>query len=90
MSIHKNMSIHEEDEEDSAGEEISVYTKSTIAVADTSGLPELTIQLLFRGCRELLRNVLKHARATEATVTIAVEPAEVTLMVTDNGTGFDP
>jgi signal transduction histidine kinase len=64
--------------------------RSATIVEDTSDLPELTVQLLYRACRELLRNVLKHAAATEVTVTIAIEPHQVTLTVADNGAGFDP
>jgi two-component system NarL family sensor kinase len=61
----------------------------TTTVDDTSGLEDLTVQLLYRACRELLRNVVKHADATEVTVTVSVEPDQVALVVADNGAGFD-
>jgi signal transduction histidine kinase len=67
-----------------------VGIRSTTAVDDTSDLPDLTVQLLFRACRELLRNVLKHAGATEVGVTILVEHDRVILTVVDDGVGFDP
>lgn len=63
--------------------------RSVATVEDTLDLPELTVHLLYRACRELLRNVLKHAGATEVAVTITVEPDQATLTVTDNGAGFD-
>jgi signal transduction histidine kinase len=65
-------------------------TRTVATLDDTSALPELSIQLLYRACRELLRNVLKHAAATEVTVTVVVEPDQVILAVADNGSGFDP
>jgi signal transduction histidine kinase len=37
--------------------------------------------------REALTNVVKHARATSATVDVAVAPGELTLTITDNGIG---
>jgi signal transduction histidine kinase len=60
-----------------------------ISVDDTAELPQLTVQLLYRACRELLHNVFKHANANKVTVTVQVSPAEVVLTVADDGTGFD-
>ncbi|HEY3376785.1 MAG TPA: PAS domain-containing protein [Armatimonadota bacterium] len=45
--------------------------------------------LLFRAVRELLINVIKHARAHSATVNIACDSIAVTVTVSDDGTGFD-
>ncbi|MCC6698423.1 MAG: PAS domain S-box protein [Candidatus Hydrogenedentes bacterium] len=39
--------------------------------------------------RELLRNVVKHAKATEIVVTARVEDAQLCLVIEDNGQGFD-
>ena len=39
--------------------------------------------------RELLRNVVKHAKATEIVVTARVENDELCLVIQDNGRGFD-
>jgi two-component system, NarL family, sensor kinase len=60
-----------------------------VRVDDTADLPDLTVQLLYRACRELLHNVFKHAAATKVTVTVAVAAERVTLTVADDGTGFD-
>ncbi|WP_203784599.1 sensor histidine kinase [Paractinoplanes rishiriensis] len=60
-----------------------------ISVDDTADLPQLTVQLLYRACRELLHNVFKHANASKVTVTVTVAPTEAVLTVADDGTGFD-
>jgi signal transduction histidine kinase len=46
--------------------------------------------MLLRVCQEALSNVRKHARASRASVRLAYDPGQVQLMVTDDGTGFDP
>ena len=46
--------------------------------------------LLFQVAGELLTNVVKHARATRAVVTVAKTPRGVSLAVEDDGVGFDP
>jgi two-component system NarL family sensor kinase len=45
--------------------------------------------LLFSAARELLSNVVRHAGATQATVTLTLDTASATLVVTDDGTGID-
>ena len=45
---------------------------------------------LFRIAQEALHNVLKHARATEATVKLDCDEHKISLSVSDNGVGFDP
>jgi tetratricopeptide (TPR) repeat protein len=40
--------------------------------------------------QELVQNILKHARATEVTLQIIRHPQELTVLVEDNGVGFDP
>ena len=62
----------------------------TVRVDDTAGTPEMTLQLLYRAGRELLRNVAAHARATEVTVRVELVGHRVVLTVSDNGVGFDP
>jgi signal transduction histidine kinase len=44
----------------------------------------------FRAARELLNNAAKHARASEALVSIRWEPGWLRLAVADDGAGFDP
>ena len=45
---------------------------------------------VFRMVQESLANVAKHARATQASVRVAVLEHEVMLKVVDNGCGFEP
>lgn len=54
-------------------------------------VPEDQAILLFQSVRELLFNVLKHANAKRATISLSVTPNhELHLSVTDDGRGFDP
>jgi two-component system, NarL family, sensor kinase len=46
--------------------------------------------LLYRAARELLSNVVKHARATHVLVRLARDGDCLTLSVIDDGIGFDP
>ena len=52
-------------------------------------LPPATEITLFRIAQEALVNVIKHARATEATVTLEADADAAVLTVADNGRGFD-
>ncbi len=52
-------------------------------------IPEEPASLLYRGLRELLMNVVRHAEAEKAKVTIGQEAGSVSLTVEDNGRGFD-
>lgn len=45
---------------------------------------------IFMAVKEALNNVLKHARATEVRVSLAVENGRLFISVADNGTGFKP
>ena len=53
-------------------------------------LPGETELVLYRIAQEALTNVSKHSRATEASVTIDRAASGVTLVVRDDGVGFDP
>jgi signal transduction histidine kinase len=44
---------------------------------------------LYRITQEALNNIIKHARATQATVTLKLGD-RVCLTIVDNGSGFDP
>ena len=61
-----------------------------IHLADVDGLllPEFEVNL-FRIAQESLNNVLKHAHASEAKVTVTKEPSVLRLVVEDNGQGFE-
>ena len=53
-------------------------------------LPPLMESVLFRAIQELTQNVIKHAQASEITLQIVRGADELTVMVEDNGVGFDP
>lgn len=57
---------------------------------DELHLPEEQAVLLFQSVRELLMNVVKHAGAGEAIVTLDPWDEELRIQVRDDGIGFDP
>ena len=69
----------------SKGIEVSVdYDVNGTVAPDTEAL-------VYRTARETLKNVAKHARATEVTVRVAnLGSEQVELSIVDNGIGFDP
>ncbi|MEL6867948.1 MAG: sensor histidine kinase, partial [Bacteroidota bacterium] len=52
-------------------------------------LPEKLELTLYRSLEELLNNLIKHANASEVTVQLAGDESEITLIVEDNGCGFE-
>ena len=73
-------------------ERVSKQQRVTVTVED-DGLPkpledQITV-LLFQTVRELLQNVIKHARSKRATVRCAVADDLLTLDVLDPGVGFE-
>jgi signal transduction histidine kinase len=60
-------------------------------VSPTAGrLPDPAEVCLYRIVQEALSNVLRHAHATRASVVLVHRVEEITLLVEDDGTGFDP
>jgi signal transduction histidine kinase len=51
-------------------------------------LPDDLRVLYFKSARELLHNVVKHARATRVSILLACEGDQIVLEVTDDGCGF--
>ena len=45
---------------------------------------------VFRIVQEQINNILKHAKATRATIKVSQNKKSITLNITDNGIGFDP
>jgi signal transduction histidine kinase len=54
---------------------------------DTEGLPAPVARAVYRIVQESLTNVIRHAEAGTATVTVSREPDGVTVTVTDDGPG---
>ena len=46
--------------------------------------------IIYRIIQELLNNILKHAAASEALVQLVKEEKRLSMVVEDNGKGFDP
>jgi signal transduction histidine kinase len=55
-----------------------------------AGLSADGASCLFRVAQECLRNVAKHAHATEVRVSLTMDCENMRLVVTDNGVGFSP
>lgn len=68
--------------------------QSLRSIFDSSGLsdrlPTPVETILYRVAQEALRNVAKHARASEVSITLFQSTEKVVLEVTDNGLGVDP
>ena len=63
----------------------------TVDADDLKGvLPPEAELAMYRIVQEALSNVLRHARATRASVRIVREPERVVVTVEDDGQGFDP
>jgi signal transduction histidine kinase len=60
-----------------------------LSLADEPDIAPSTKVTLFRIAREALHNSEKHARATHVDVVLEAGPTEVTLLIRDNGRGFD-
>jgi len=58
---------------------------------DRAPAPDLAMRReMYLVAKEILRNVAKHAKASEVTLRVAMDPRNVELVVRDDGVGFDP
>jgi signal transduction histidine kinase len=62
----------------------------SLSIPDEPDLAHATKATLIRIAREALYNIAKHACATRVFLVLEVAPAEVMLLVADDGRGFDP
>jgi two-component system sensor histidine kinase UhpB len=53
-------------------------------------IPGNTQLMIFRIVQEQMSNIIKHSRATEAEIKLAVVRNELVVTISDNGVGFDP
>jgi signal transduction histidine kinase len=58
--------------------------------ADRLPLSPEAEEQLYRMTQEALNNVIKHARTVGASVAVSSAPSEVTVVIHDDGIGFDP
>lgn len=56
---------------------------------EEKGLEEILKITIFRIFQELLKNIIKHAEATEVILQLTIEDDEIILIVEDDGKGFD-
>jgi two-component system NarL family sensor kinase len=65
---------------------------SVLVSADNQNLQLNKMQelMLYRVIQECVQNTLKHAQATELDISINHESKDISLMIEDNGRGFDP
>jgi signal transduction histidine kinase len=73
-----------------AGFEVSAGYRVHLSVADEPDIAPSTKETLIRITREALRNSAKHAHASQVQLVLETGPSEVTLVVADDGRGFDP
>ena len=65
-------------------------TVITTTVVGECSMPDLVKIALYRVAQEALNNVVKHARASHATVNLQDDGIQITLRISDKGCGFDP
>jgi signal transduction histidine kinase len=61
-----------------------------VSLADEPDIAPSTKATLARIAREALHNVAKHAQASHVDLVLEVGPSAVTLLIADDGNGFDP
>ncbi|UJH70588.1 sensor histidine kinase [Ornithinimicrobium sp. INDO-MA30-4] len=72
------------------GQWASQGLKVTVQAPTCSGLPMYLQTALLRIAQGAIANVIQHADATQATVTISITGRALTLRIVDDGVGFDP
>jgi len=63
--------------------------RADLAAPDEISLPEPVEQALYRVAQEALSNAARHSQATAVELGVEVEDRAVTLVLSDNGRGFD-
>jgi signal transduction histidine kinase/DNA-binding response OmpR family regulator len=75
------------------GEQVAARTGLAVHVEGADQTPRLAPSVenaLFRIAQEALTNIVKHAHAKQALLTLEGDPDLVRLTINDDGTGFDP
>ena len=79
--------LQQETEKVTGGRDIRT---SVDVLGEETVLPSGLEAALLRICQESLANILKHAEATQVSVTLVYDDTKVRLRVEDNGIGFNP
>jgi two-component system, NarL family, sensor kinase len=61
----------------------------SLDIQDAEALPPAAAALLFRTCQEIVRNVIAHSNAGHTAISLACHHGIATLIIDDNGCGFD-
>ncbi len=61
-----------------------------LEIDDTAGVPEDATALTWRVAQEAVRNAVRHGRPKSLTVRVSVHDNVLSLLVEDDGVGFDP
>jgi signal transduction histidine kinase len=64
--------------------------RATVVTEGTDDVPDDVVALVWRVAQEAVRNSLRHAGAESLSVTVRGADGRVTLVVDDDGAGFDP
>lgn len=64
--------------------------RTSLEVSERVDAPPEVTALVWRVAQEAVRNVVRHASATELTVEVRRTEDQMTLLVSDDGVGFDP
>ncbi|KAE8754221.1 histidine kinase [Paraburkholderia madseniana] len=70
-------------------EQLTFFFFTQIAHTHAAALPEAVNTVLFRIAQEALTNIVRHAQASSAALSLEVSSDAVTLTISDNGRGFD-
>lgn len=74
------------------GNQASARGQFEIEIILPETIPESSLpfeQVYYRIAQEALENIVKHARASQVTVTLEVDDSVITLRIEDNGIGFE-
>ncbi|MGN6293671.1 MAG: PAS domain S-box protein [Chitinophagaceae bacterium] len=71
-----------------ATRKIKITYQKEIELSGKNILPEIQLAIL-RIVQEQCNNILKHANATEASISLNIDSREILLLIDDNGNGFD-
>jgi NarL family two-component system sensor histidine kinase LiaS len=64
--------------------------QATTTISGERSLPLEVEQALYRVLQESLANIARHAEADSVGLSLSMVPERVTLVIADNGRGFDP
>jgi two-component system, NarL family, sensor kinase len=76
--------------EDLTAQAASSGVTPTVTVSDMDGTPDHVVALIWRVAQEAIRNAVRHAGASRVQVDVHGDGRQVSLRVTDDGSGFDP